>query len=332
MISSDCHGKDSWKHGNFGDNVLQLKLMRADGTIATLDRDDELMKAVIAGLGMLGIVTEIKLKLRRIPSLIVSASQYKTDIKALPEHDNIKTEYQYAWLDMLNRNPCAIVRTASFDISKAHQTIDEAGFPKIKSTVRGLPPKTFWKLLGLFWNPRSYKVFNSFLRAIHRERKTQNQFILDYLYPWRKYPSNKYLFKKDSFYELQVIFSQKKFVIAFEEIRALTKSYGIYPLSSVIKWHRRDDVLLSFSGDGLSIANTFEAALVNSAKGKDFLSKYTELCIGLEGKFYLSKYPYLNREQLQTSFVGFERWHRLKQETDPKNIFLSNTASKWILV
>ena len=65
MISGNTHGKDSWKNGNFGHNVVSLKLLLADGKIIEINETSypELFNGVIAGLGFLGIVFEVKLKL-----------------------------------------------------------------------------------------------------------------------------------------------------------------------------------------------------------------------------------------------------------------------------
>ncbi|MDB5281635.1 MAG: FAD/FMN-containing dehydrogenase [Bacteroidota bacterium] len=330
MTSSNCHGKDSWKHGNFGNNILNLKLITATGSIITVDKEDELMKAVLAGLGLMGIIIEITLKLKQLPSLMVSASERKMDIKALADFEDTVVEHKYAWIDMLNSFQASIVRTAAFDLTRAGESMKGVLFPVIKTNIAGLSPKTFWKLVSVLWNPATYPLFNHVVGAAHQDGKTKHQFVINYLYPWRKYPGNKYLFKQNSFYELQTLFPREKFLSAFTDIRELVKAFKISPVSSAVKWHRADNVYLSFSGNGLSITNTFDSVLVNTVKGKDFLKKYTELVTSLDGKFYLSKYPYISPNQLKYSFPGFEQWLKLKHELDPENIFLSDTAAKWI--
>ena len=59
MISGNTHGKDTWSEGNFGQNVLSLKMLIANGTIIEIDHDNdsELFNAVIGGLGLFGIIT-----------------------------------------------------------------------------------------------------------------------------------------------------------------------------------------------------------------------------------------------------------------------------------
>ena len=66
-ISNNVHGKDSFKNGNFGNQVLELKLLLASGNIIKVNpkQNSNLFRAVIGGMGLLGIVVEIKLQLKK---------------------------------------------------------------------------------------------------------------------------------------------------------------------------------------------------------------------------------------------------------------------------
>ena len=65
MLSTNVHGKDSWKNGNFDENVVSFKIMFADGSIKKIKKETEfeLYNSVIGGLGLLGIILEITLQL-----------------------------------------------------------------------------------------------------------------------------------------------------------------------------------------------------------------------------------------------------------------------------
>ena len=79
MVSANVHGKDSWKNGNFSQNILSLKIMFADGTIQEIKKntDFELFNSVVGGLGLMGFITEITLKLKQIPSYMVEHEIHK---------------------------------------------------------------------------------------------------------------------------------------------------------------------------------------------------------------------------------------------------------------
>ena len=39
MLSTNVHGKDSWKNGNFSQNIISFKIMLADGTTKIVKND-----------------------------------------------------------------------------------------------------------------------------------------------------------------------------------------------------------------------------------------------------------------------------------------------------
>ena len=86
MLATNVHGKDSWKNGNFSQNVISFKIMLADGTTKEIrkENDLELFNSIVGGLGFLGLITEITLKLKPIPSYMVEQkSQRITNFETL---------------------------------------------------------------------------------------------------------------------------------------------------------------------------------------------------------------------------------------------------------
>ena len=106
MLSSNTHGKDTWKNGNFSQNVLSFKLLLANGKIEEVSRQKnaELFNGVIGGLGFLGIVVEITLKLNPIKSFMVKSSTKRIcNFDDLVEHfytlEKSGSDFSYALLD-----------------------------------------------------------------------------------------------------------------------------------------------------------------------------------------------------------------------------------------
>jgi cytokinin dehydrogenase len=61
-------GVASFRHGTQGDQVAELDVVTGDGELRTCapDKNGELFQAVLAGLGQVGIITRVRLKLRRV--------------------------------------------------------------------------------------------------------------------------------------------------------------------------------------------------------------------------------------------------------------------------
>lgn len=324
MISSNSHGKDSWKYANCGNNVTRLKLLTADGSILTVEKKTPLMNAVVGGLGMLGVITEITLQPKKLPSYFVTCSDKiipSTDITAF-EKD---AHYKYIWLDMANpKKPLSVVKLATFNLSLKDRPFK---VPAAKPTVWNLPSPVFWKSLRLLWNQHTYIPSNSFLRGVHYLRTgTYTNTVVDYYYPWRKYPDNCMLFSNNAFHEMQVLFPTATFQQALAELSKLTQRYGIYPLNVNVKWHCADSFYLSFSGEGLCLLTTFESSLFTSVNGRKLAEAYMEVVESMGGKMYLSKFSYLTHQQLRKQYPLFENWLSVKKQTDPNNIFLSDRA------
>ncbi len=104
-LAANVNGKESWRVGNFGDQVLQIKLLEASGDIRTLDRNDgkELFQAVIGGMGLLGIILEVTLQLVKIPSPYLDVSITRAaNVDALIEQlDSLKetADFVVVWID-----------------------------------------------------------------------------------------------------------------------------------------------------------------------------------------------------------------------------------------
>ena len=70
-ICANVNGKDAWRHGSFGEQVVSMTLLLANGETITVDRDHELFNAIVGGIGLLGIIIDATLQLKRIPSPFV---------------------------------------------------------------------------------------------------------------------------------------------------------------------------------------------------------------------------------------------------------------------
>ncbi len=59
-IAANVHGKDSWRAGSFGDQVVSLTLLTASGRTIRADRTKhrEVLEAVVGGMGLLGVILE----------------------------------------------------------------------------------------------------------------------------------------------------------------------------------------------------------------------------------------------------------------------------------
>jgi len=88
MVAADVHGKNHHVEGCFGSHVTWMKIRVADGRIVECTRalNGDLFRATIGGMGLLGHILEVEVKLVRIPSpWIYSESERVPDIDTFVE-------------------------------------------------------------------------------------------------------------------------------------------------------------------------------------------------------------------------------------------------------
>ncbi|MFD6160540.1 FAD-binding protein [Nocardia sp. NPDC060256] len=66
-IASDIHGKNHHSHGSFGNHVLSMELLTADGSVRTIAPegvDAELFWATVGGMGLTGIIIRARVRMK----------------------------------------------------------------------------------------------------------------------------------------------------------------------------------------------------------------------------------------------------------------------------
>ncbi len=107
MVAADVHGKNHHVDGCFGAHVDRLRLRVADGRIVECapDRETELFRATVGGMGLTGHILEVAFRMRRIPSPWVRSESVRADgmDNLLAELDRSSAAWPFtvAWVDGL---------------------------------------------------------------------------------------------------------------------------------------------------------------------------------------------------------------------------------------
>ncbi len=104
-IANDVHGKNHHREGCFGRHVLGFGLACSDGSVTwcTPQSQPGLFAATIGGLGLTGIMTRVRLQLRRVAGTGVEAEDIRMsslkDFFDLAVESDAAWEYTAAWVD-----------------------------------------------------------------------------------------------------------------------------------------------------------------------------------------------------------------------------------------
>jgi FAD/FMN-containing dehydrogenase len=108
-VANDVDGKNHHRFGSFGCHVPGFTLLRTGGRMVVCSPEDnaELYRATIGGLGLTGLILDLKLQLRRVPGLTLVAEDLRMgsldEFYALSAESESGWEYSVAWVDCLAR-------------------------------------------------------------------------------------------------------------------------------------------------------------------------------------------------------------------------------------
>lgn len=343
-VSMNIHGKNNFKAGPFGDHVLELDVMKADGTVVTCNREAnaELFHAVIGGLGLLGAVTRVRLKLKKIESgmlrvnaLYARSLDHMFDIfeEKIPDSD-----YLVGWVDCTSGEP-ALGRGEVHQALYLHEGEDPEGRASLHVERQGLPPtimgmprSQLWRFMQPFMNDYGVRLVNaakSFM-AYAKDGNSYLQshvafaFLLDYVPNWRL------AYGAGGFIQYQIFVPKETAREAFKDILRLQQARKMPNYLGVMKRHRPDPFLMTHALDGWSMAMDFRVTASNRERLWKLTEEMTEIIVAAGGKFYFAKDAVLRPKDIERAYdpQKVDRFFALKREMDPDGLFETDLARR----
>ena len=317
-ISNDVHGKDSFKYGNFGENVIEIEIILSNGDLITCSREKnrELFLSTIGGLGLMGVITKIKIKLKDVSSVYETENFRCDNYKILIENLYNKREdydYIYGWVDLLSKNN-SLGRGIIFKSKKLfkQKKISENRFIKknlfifLKTFVFKFFTRfnlfIFLNLLFFYFHFFRKKKINSYQEIINT-LNTSGVELKDICPPY-------------SFFDVQVILKKETLPHSLSDFIIQCQELGLKGSIIGIKMHKKNDNYLSFSDNGTSIniTNVFQKKDKNKLELK-FKELYKFL-IKNNHKVYIAKDFFFNKEIFFKNYKNANKFFSLKEKYD----------------
>jgi FAD/FMN-containing dehydrogenase len=343
-VAMNIHGKNNFRVGPFGDHVLELDLITPAGELMTLSRSQnpELFHAVIGGLGMLGAVTRVKLKLKKVQSgnlRVDSLSARNFDEmfdcfeQRIPEAD-----YLVGWVD-------CFARGKSLGRGQVHAAyyLHEGEDPNVENSfhverqglpgsIMGLPKSELWRIMRLFSNKPLWGLVNKakYHSSWREHGKSYLQshvafaFLLDYVPNWRL------AYGPGGFIQYQVFVPHATARETMKDVLNLCHQAKMPSFLGVFKRHRPDPFLLTHALDGWSLAMDFPVTARNKNKLWALTERLTDRVVAAGGKFYFAKDSVLRAGDVERAY-GRERLDQflaIKQRIDPAGVLTSDLWSR----
>lgn len=341
-LSMNIHGKNNFQVGPFGDHVIDFDLLTADGAVLRCSRDTsaDVFHAAIAGMGLLGAVTRVKLRLKHVHSgqLRVEPILGRSIDEMLDvfEARLATCDYLVGWVDCF-AGGAGLGRGAVHAASYLAEGQDPDPTATLRVDAQGLPPRILgfprdhlWKLLRPFTNDPGVALVNygKFLSSHlehgrpYRQSHVQFAFLLDYIANWRL------AYGRAGFVQHQIFVPQAEARACIRDVLALCQRTGVRSYLGVLKRHRPDAFLMSHALDGYSLAMDFPARDLEALRRT--AAAVTARVLDAGGKFYFAKDALIGPADVERAYgrEALDRFAAMRRRLDPDGLFTSDLARR----
>ncbi len=124
-------------------------------------------------------------------------------------------------------------------------------------------------------------------------------------------------------YTVQVVFPRDDAEDVITEMIRICQSWPCPPVTTVLRLHRKDDNVLSFSADGYSLNFEIHPKARHLERMRVGLDELVECTIRAGGKVHLAKDHVLSAEQFRQLFPRHGEFLGIKRRLDPEGLFSS---------
>lgn len=331
-VAMNVNGKNAWKCGSFGEHILSLTVLLANGQEMTLapESDPDLFQAFVGSAGLLGVITSITLQFQRIPSGNVDvftrpAASFGEILTIFQEEQ--AADFLEAWVDGFARGRSLgrgfVTATRYSDTN--NQEVQASFLPdRIKEELArgaGMLGRPAVKGGARVVNSMAYRWSRWRNRKVLQQRSLlDSTFYAPAMFTWYRtlLPHGTETF--------QAFVPRERAGAIFEEIMRRSQESRFFPLWCVIKQHRHDPFLLSYQVDGFSLELNYQVVPQTVHRLHLMLWELMEIVIAAGGRFYLAKDSLLTGALYRRSMgdASVDAFLHLKQLHDPDMLFQSD--------
>jgi FAD/FMN-containing dehydrogenase len=331
-VASDVHGKNHHVDGCFSHHVEEMDVLTGSGERITCSPslNADLFEATCGGMGLTGVITRIKFRLKKIETSYIKQKQIKAvNLEELIHLFDQYKDYTYsvAWVDCLKKGTHF---GRSILMLGEHAALQDLS-PKQKQNPLKVPGK---KKITLPFNLPSWALNSFTVKAFNFLFYTKNT----------KKEINNVVSYEPFFYPLDVVlhwnrmygskgFVQYQFVLPLEakqgliDIMRTISETGMGSFLTVLKVFGKQDSLISFPKEGYTLAMDFAVT-----KGlMEFLDKLDEIVLKNGGRLYMSKDARMKPVAMEKGYPKLEEFKSIVRKYNGQNKFCSLQSERLFL-
>ncbi|MER2093547.1 MAG: FAD-binding oxidoreductase, partial [Saccharopolyspora rectivirgula] len=330
---NDIHGKNHHSAGSFGNHVLSMDLLTADGQVRTLTPDgeeSELFWATVAGIGLTGIILRAKIRMTRTETAYFIADVDRTNnldetIELFNDGSDDKYTYSSAWFDSISTGP-KLGRAAFGRGSLA--TLDQLP-PKLRANPLKFDAPQLLTLPDVFPPRLGNKLTFSMIGELYY-RKTPKRgrgliqnltafyHPLDLIGEWnRAYGSQGFLQ-----YQFSVPYGKEDELKKI--IKKIAHSGHVSFLNVIKKMGEGNRAPLSYPHPGWLVCLDFP---IVDGLGR-FCNELDEDVLSFGGRLYTAKDSRTTAETFHKMYPRAKEFRKIRQTVDPEGIFVSDMSRR----
>ncbi|MEO0651318.1 MAG: FAD-binding oxidoreductase [Planctomycetota bacterium] len=337
----NIHGKNNYKVGTIGDQILDFDLLTPNGEQFTCSRElnSDLFHAAIGGFGMLGVFTRIRLKTQPVHSGNLEVRAHSTsnlrEMMDVFEERKGGADYLVGWIDCFGKGSelgRGLIHEARYlspgEDPRAAKTLT-LDHQELPSHILGFPKSEVWRFLRPICNDVGLPLLNltkHLAGKLEAKKKPYLQshaafaFLLDYVPNWKR------AYGKGGLIQYQSFLPDEAAEDVYNEMLRHCQHRGIVPYLGVFKRHRPDPFWLTHAVDGWSFAMDFRVPAGNREQLWKHCAELTEIVLAGGGKFYFAKDLVIDRSTPRRMFEeqALERFLALKDQHDPEHLLQTN--------
>lgn len=325
LVAANVHGKNHHGVGGFGKHVEQLTLVLADGSEieCSVQKNAELFRATIGGMGLTGVIKTVAFRLKPIASAFIKnetliAQNLDVIIEAFER--SRQSTYSVAWIDCLARG-AAMGRSILF--RGEHARPEDVNEDSRNSLNDKLSPQR--KLAVPFYLPNftlsrfSVGIFNSLYYYFHRE-SVEIVPLLRYFFPLDTIDQWNRIYGRRGFVQHQCVIPKAVGRDVLHSIIEMVSSRGDPSFLAVLKLLGLDDVgMLSFPLEGYTLTLDFP---VNTST-LNLLDEIDKLLIANGGRVYLAKDARQSPALMEAGYPQLNAFRTVRRQSGASKKFRS---------
>ena len=317
-VSSDVHGKNHHVDGSISNHIIELDVVLASGKMVTCspEKYSDLFEATCGGMGLTGIITRIKFRLKKIQTSYIRQKQIKA--KNLDEIIHLFQEFKHftysvAWIDCLKKGKNF---GRSILMLGEHATLDDLDSVRKRNPLK-VPSRKQISIPFNFptWilNPITVKIFN-FLYYGRISKKEVNNIVSyeSFFYPLDAILNWNRGYGKNGFVQYQFVLPLDAKNGLIEVLNRISED-DMGSFLTVLKLFGKQESIISFPKEGYTLALDFPVR-----EGLfEFLDELDQIVLKYSGRLYMSKDARMRPEVLTGGYPRLEEFKSIIRKYNP---------------